>query len=82
MLFFAVLVLIVFFAISLYNGYNGWVWLNSKCTFKYKKSYFLLIALLSVSFIFGRLLDSKILDLIGGYFIGGLNPVGFRLFCF
>jgi uncharacterized protein len=69
MLFFAILVLIVFFAISLYIGYNGWVWLNSKCTFKYKKSYFLLIALLSVSFIIGRLLDSKILDLIGGYWM-------------
>jgi uncharacterized protein len=69
MLFFAFLVLIVFFAISLYIGYNGWVWLNSKCTFKYKKSYFLLIALLTVSFILGRLLDSKILDLIGGYWM-------------
>jgi uncharacterized protein len=69
MLFFVILVLIVFFAISLYIGYNGWVWINSKYPFKYKKSYYLLIALLSVSFILGRLLDSKILDLMGGYWM-------------
>jgi uncharacterized protein len=69
MLFFVIITLIVFLAISLYVGYNGWVWLNSKFMFKYKKSYIAVIFLLSVSFILGRLLDSKILDTVGGYWM-------------
>jgi uncharacterized protein len=64
-----IVTLLVFLAISLYVGYNGWVWLNSKSKFKYKKSYFAVILLLSFSFILGRLLESKILDMIGGYWM-------------
>lgn len=67
--FIGILLLIAFFAISFYIGYNGWVWLNSKFTFKYKKTYFTVIGLLSVSFILGRLLDSKLLGTIGSYWM-------------
>jgi uncharacterized protein len=62
-------VLIIFLVISFYIGYNGWVWLNSKRTFKYKKTYIFVIIFLSSSFLLGQLLNSPLLDLIGSYWM-------------
>lgn len=66
---FGILFLLFFFAMNMYIGYNGWVWLNSKFTFTYKKTYFSVIGFLSVSFILGRILDLKILDTVGSYWM-------------
>lgn len=67
--FFGFLFLIVYFAMNIYIGYNGWIWLNSKFTFTYKKTYILVIGFLSVSFILGRILELKLLDTVGSYWM-------------
>lgn len=61
-----VLFILLYFAISFYVGWNGWTWLKSTFGFKYKKTYFLGIFLLAMSFVFARIFSSKILEIFGG----------------
>lgn len=60
------LFLLIYFAICFYIGYNGWVWLRESFSFRYKKSYFAIIALLSLSVFLDRLVSARVLAYLGG----------------
>ena len=50
-----VLSILLYGAISLYIGYNGWVWLKAAKLGKYKKTYIALVTLLSLSMFLGQI---------------------------
>lgn len=56
----------IYFVICFYVGYNGWVWLRETFSFRYKKSYFAVIFVLSLMIFLDRLISSKIVAFIGG----------------
>ncbi|PPA71856.1 metallophosphoesterase [Jeotgalibacillus proteolyticus] len=59
--------LLLYGALSFYIGYNGWRWLKSSPIRINKYVYILLILFLTSSYVFGRLLDAVLLELIGGF---------------
>lgn len=60
------LFLLIYLALCYYIGYNGWVWLRETFSFRYKKSYFALITLLSFSVFLDRLVSARVLAYLGG----------------
>lgn len=60
------LFLLIYLAICFYIGYNGWVWLRESFSFRYKKSYFAIITLLSFSVFLDRLVSARVLAYLGG----------------
>lgn len=52
-----------------YIGFNGYRWLKRSFGFYYKKSYTIVIVLLSVAFIASFIVSSRLLELIGGYWL-------------
>lgn len=60
------IILLVYSAICYYIGYNGWVWLRESYSFRYKKSYMLVIVFLSLSIFLDRLASAKVLSVISG----------------
>lgn len=58
--------MMIYLAICFYVGYNGWVWLRETFSFRYKKSYFAIIILISSMIFLDRLISSKMVAFIGG----------------
>ena len=66
---FFIVFLVIYFSLCFYIGYNGWRWLVSAFSFKYKKLYILIVFFLSVSFFIAFRVNSAILEMIGGYWL-------------
>lgn len=60
------LVIILYFSLSFYVAYNGWVWLENVFSFPYKKLYIIIMALLSLSIFVDQLISSKIIVYVSG----------------
>jgi uncharacterized protein len=46
-----ILFMLIYFALHFYVAYNGWVWLKKAFGFRFKKTYFLVVFLLSILFV-------------------------------
>ena len=64
-----VIFLTIYAVISFYIGYNGWKWGKAALALKWKKTYILVILLLSSAYILSMFLSSRILQLVGGYWL-------------
>ncbi|MDQ0205389.1 metallophosphoesterase [Alkalicoccobacillus murimartini] len=64
-----ILSLALYGAICFYIGYNGWRWAKAALSFKWKKTYIVLFCLLASGYILSIFLSSRILQLIGGYWL-------------
>ncbi|MFS0823866.1 metallophosphoesterase [Bacillus sp. 1P02SD] len=70
------LFLLLYSGMSFYFGYMGWVWLKHSFSFRHKKTYTLVILVLSLAIFVGYSTSSAILQTIGYYW---LILVGFGL---
>ncbi|MCM3177465.1 metallophosphoesterase [Cytobacillus horneckiae] len=59
----------VYALICLYIGVNFWSWLKTTFSFKYKKTYIIIVSLLSLAFFGGYSIPSPLLEMIGGYWL-------------
>lgn len=57
--------LLVYFALTFYVAYNGWIWLRKTYHFRYKNIYFLTVFLISISFFISQALHSNLLRWVG-----------------
>lgn len=57
--------LIVYFLLCFYIAYNGWVWLKLSFQFTYKKTYFIVMLLISISFFLHHIYPFFILSWVG-----------------
>lgn len=60
-----ILSLLLYFALAFYVVYNGWVWLTKTYQFRYKKSYFLVSFLVSISYFLSHVIHSHIVRWVG-----------------
>lgn len=65
MIVFLVLFLLVYVAINFYVGLNGWSWLKTTFSFKYKKTYIAFISISASSLFIGRGIDFLPITLLG-----------------
>lgn len=78
MFIFAVIIFMLFYVgMCLFFGYMGWVWLNKSFSFRYKKTYIVVIVALSLSIFAGFATSSSVLQTIGYYW---LTLTGYGLF--
>lgn len=61
--------LFVYFLLSFYVAYNGWVWLKKSYGFKYKKLYFFIMFFVAISFVLSRFVHLQILTWIGSIWL-------------
>lgn len=68
-------ILLILFALLIYSllcfyiGYNGWVWLKTTRFATYKKTYIVIMILLSLSFFIGRFWSWLPIQFIGGFWL-------------
>ncbi|MEK4403718.1 metallophosphoesterase [Sporosarcina sp. FSL K6-6792] len=63
------LVLVIYLLLCFYIGYNGWVWLKTTQFAAFKKTYIMLMILLSLSFFIGRFWSWVPIQFIGGFWL-------------
>ncbi|MBO0588153.1 metallophosphoesterase [Sporosarcina sp. E16_8] len=63
------LALVIYLLLCFYIGYNGWVWLKTTQFAAFKKTYIMLIVLLSMSFFIGRFWSWLPIQFIGGFWL-------------
>lgn len=66
---FIVIFIIIYALLNYYVAYNGWLWLKTTRFHAYKKTYILLIILLSFSYIIGQATHVTLLTIIGSYWL-------------
>ena len=57
--------LLIYFSLAFYVAYNGWIWLRSTFRFSYKKSYFITMFFVSISFFIGQFVHFQLFNWIG-----------------
>lgn len=71
--------LLIYFSLSFYVAFNGWIWLKKSYGFIYKKSYFLVLFIISISFFISQLVHIDLLSWLGHIW---LIVFGYSLFFF
>ncbi len=61
--------LLIYSLLYFYIGYNGWVWLKTTRFAAYKKTYIMIMVLLSLSFFIGRFWAWLPIQFIGGFWL-------------
>ena len=62
-------VLLIYSLLCFYIGYNGWIWLKTTRFMVYKKTYIVIMVLLSLSFFIGRFWSWLPIQFIGGFWL-------------
>lgn len=57
--------LLIYFLLSFYVAYNGWVWLKESYRFIYKKTFFILMFFISISFFLSQFIHFQVISWIG-----------------
>ncbi|WP_241657763.1 metallophosphoesterase [Anaerobacillus alkaliphilus] len=57
--------LFIYFLLAFYVSYNGWVWLKNTYSFSYKKTYFITMFFVSISFFLSQFIHFQLLTWIG-----------------
>lgn len=57
--------LVIYFLLCFYVAYNGWVWLKKSFGFQYKRTYYLIMFFLSISFFVSQFTSLFIINWIG-----------------